>query len=643
MKKHFLPVAVAAAAILTAAAASPDKSDPVVMNINGKDIHRSEFKYLYEKNNLQQVQPQTIDEYVDMFVVYKLKVADAEAAGIDTTETFLKEYNGYCSDLSRPYMRDSLVEEQLVQEAYGRMSTLREVSHIMLPLGSTYAETQANRQRLDSIRTAILNGADFGEMAMRFSSDRSALKNKGNMGYVAANAFPYPFEKASFETPVGQISEVIEDAPYGFHIIKVTGEKPNPGTVRARHILKLTQGLSSEDMAMKKAQIDSIHSLLVSGADFADIAKRESDDKGSAIRGGDLGEFGTGRMVPQFEEVAFALKDGEISEPFLSPFGYHIIQNLGHGGIPTLEKARPQIRMVMARDSRSTMPEKARLADYRTRYGIAFDNDALESLKSSLVDRSDLESLRNSTLAVVKLPEGKLTAADVYKEIPENVREATTDPFGTFKEAADRVLDDATKKYVMDRLAIENTEYRNITNEYRDGILLFEISNRNVWGRSTSDPDALEAYFKANRSKYTDAWDSPRFKGYVVLASNDSVASAAREFLAANTEIENDSLVARLRDNFNREVKLERVLAAKGENDIIDEIAFGGEKAKPVGKWAAWFPYRDRLIEAPEEVADIRGTVTTDYQQQLETEWVNDMRSRYKVKLNKKELKKLSE
>lgn len=641
MKKHFLPVALAAATILTAAAARPDKSDPVVMNINGKDIHRSEFKYLYEKNNLQQMQPQTIDEYVDMFVVYKLKVADAEAAGIDTTETFLKEYNGYCADLSRPFMRDSLVEEQLVREAYGRMATSRNVSHIMLPVGANQAEKEANRQRLDSIRTAIVNGADFGEMAMRFSSDRSAMKNKGNMGYIVPNTYPYPFEKAAYDTPVGEISQVIDDAPYGFHIIKVNGEKPNPGTVTARHILKLTQGLGTEDVAVKKAQIDSIYGLLAAGADFGDLAHRESDDKGSAIRGGELGEFGPGRMVPQFEEVAFSLKEGEISKPFLSPFGYHIVQTTKHGGVPSLDKMRPQIKMVMARDERASMPEKSRLAMYREQYGISFDTKALESLKSELTGKGALDRVKDSGLVIATLPDSKITAADVCHDIPENVREATSDPYGTFAEAASRVLDDATRKYAMKRLVAENANYRNITNEYRDGILLFEISNRNVWGRSTSDATALEDYFKANRGKYT--WDSPRFKGYVVLATSDSVSAAARDFLAANSELENDSLVSVLRDRFNREVKLERVLAAKGENNIIDEIAFNGAKADAVGKWTAWFPFRSRMIDAPEEAADVRGAVTTDYQQQLETEWVNGLRSKYKVKLNKKELKKLSQ
>ncbi len=643
MKKHFLPVVLAAAAILTAAAARTDKSDPVVMSINGKDIHRSEFKYLYEKNNLQQMQPQTIDEYVDMFVVYKLKVADAETTGIDTTETFLKEYNGYCADLSRPYMRDSLVEERLVREAYDRMATSRRVSHIMLPVGTTVAEKEANRQRLDSIRTAILNGADFGEMAVKFSADRSAANNRGNMGYINPNMYPYPFEKAAYDTPVGAISEVVDDAPYGLHIIKVSDEKPNPGTVSARHILKMTKGLSREAIAVKKAQIDSIYSLLVAGADFEDMAKRESDDRGSAARGGNLGEFGTGRMVPQFEEAAFALKEGEISKPFSTSFGYHIVQTLSHNPVPSIDRLRPQIKMAMARDTRADMPRKAQMEKFREQYGISLDDKTFEEVKKQTASapdaRSAFEAMKNSDLVVASLPDTRITVADVYNVIPENVRESASDAYGIFIEAAERALDDATEKYAMARLVHENTDYRNIVNEYRDGILLFEISNQNVWGRSTSDAAALEDYFKANRDKYT--WDQPRFKGYVVLATSDSVASAAKDFLAAN-KIENDSLVHTLRGRFNREVKVERILSAMGENPIIDEIAFSGPKAKPVGKWVAWFPYETRMIDAPEEAADVRGAVTTDYQQQLESEWVKSLRSKYKVKLNKKELKKLS-
>ncbi|WP_290137273.1 peptidylprolyl isomerase, partial [Duncaniella muris] len=204
-KKPFIISALACAAILSASASK--NADPVLMTINGKDVRQSEFEYLYHKNNLQQLAPQSIDEYIEMFIVYKLKVADAEAAGLHQTDAFTKEFNGYCAELSRPYLRDSIVEKRLIEEAYARMATSRKVSHIMLPLGSTYDEKEANRMKLDSIRTAIVNGsADFGEMAVRYSSDRSARVNNGSMGYINVNSYPYPFEKTAWETPVGEIS-----------------------------------------------------------------------------------------------------------------------------------------------------------------------------------------------------------------------------------------------------------------------------------------------------------------------------------------------------------------------------------------------------------------------------------------------------
>ncbi len=642
MKKHLLPLAVMAAAILSGSAAG--NTDPVVMKINGKDITRSEFKYLYEKNNLQQVNPQSIDDYVDMFVVYKLKVADAEAAGIDTTATFLKEFGGYCADLSRPYMRDTVVENRLVREAYDRMGISRRVSHIMAPMGKTPAEREASRMRLDSIRTAILAGADFGEMAAKYSYDRSATKNHGDMGFITANTYPYLFEKVAYDTPVGQMSEVFEDAPYGYHIIKVTDEKPNPGTITARHILKVTRGLPTEQAALKKAAIDSIYTLLKNGADFEELARRESEDRGSAAKGGNLGEFGTGQMVPEFEKTAFALQPGEISEPFTTAFGYHIVQTLSHKGMPSIEQVRPSIIMSMARDIRGKMPEKARIEQFKEKYGITTSASTLESVASAVAHVSGaaaaFDALAGSDLVVANLPEGKvITVAEVCASIPDNVKQATPDPLATFTNAADAMVDDATAAYAREQIAKEDVSFRNLINEYRDGILLFEVSNRNVWDRAAKDNEALENYFRTNRSKYT--WEKPRLKGYVIFATSDSIASEARGLLA-RTAVETDSLVKTLRTQFGNEIKIERVLAQQGDNEIVDEIAFGGAKAKPVGKWVAWFPYQTRVLDAPEEAADVRGLVTTDLQQQLEEEWVASLRKKYPVKLNKKEIKKLS-
>ncbi|MDE5749558.1 MAG: hypothetical protein K2H87_02175, partial [Duncaniella sp.] len=201
------------------------------------------------------------------------------------------------------------------------------------------------------------------------------------------------------------------------------------------------------------------------------------------------------------------------------------------------------------------------------------------------------------------------------------------------------VIESTATDLESDDMAGNNDDYRNLVNEYRDGILLFDISNRKVWEPASKDAEALQAYFAEHRDKYT--WDKPHFKGCVVFTTNDSLRSEVQAFLAANT-IERDSLVTSLRDRFGKDVKLERVNVAKGDNAIIDELAFGGPKADPVGRWNTWFAYDWKVIDAPEEALDVKAAVSTDLQSRLEEEWVKDLRKRYKVKLNKKQLDKLT-
>ncbi|WP_290155181.1 peptidylprolyl isomerase [Duncaniella muris] len=639
-KKPFIISALACAAILSASASK--NADPVLMTINGKDVRQSEFEYLYHKNNLQQLAPQSIDEYIEMFIVYKLKVADAEAAGLHQTDAFTKEFNGYCAELSRPYLRDSIVEKRLVEEAYARMATSRKVSHIMLPLGSTYDEKEANRMKIDSIRTAIVNGsADFGEMAVRYSSDRSARVNNGSMGYINVNSYPYPFEKTAWETPVGEISPVIEDAPFGFHIIRVEDQRPNPGKVEARHILKLTNGLSEEEGAAKKAQIDSIYNLLANGGDFDAIARAESEDPGSAANGGRLGWFGPGEMVKEFEDAAFGLKDGGISAPFKTAYGYHIVQTLAHRGIGTLAEESERIKAAISRDMRSVMPETERMAQLKAELGVKIDSTGLMQARSRMTGDSPAEQLRslqadNSLIATVG--NRTISIGDVINYIPSNVLEGANDAFTVLNSGLENKINETVVEETRKNLAENNSEYRNLTNEYRDGILLFEISNRNVWERSTSDTEGLQKFFSANRAKYT--WDKPHYKGYVIFATNDSIAGEAQKYLAAN-QVENDSLVSVMRANYGRNIKIEKVVTGKGENAIVDNVAFNGERPEAPGRWTAWFGYAGRVIDTPEEANDVRGAVASDYQQQLESEWIKALRKKYKVKLNKKALKAL--
>ncbi len=637
MNKQLLSVAIVAATLLTANAKN---NDPVLMTINGKDVHQSEFEYLYNKNNSQQMQQQSLDEYVDMFVTYKLKVADAEAAGLDTTKTFIKEFKGYRNDLARPYLRDTSVEDSLIQVVHNHMKEDVDVSHIMMPLD--VPKSSFYRNKLDSIRTAIINGASFEDNALKFSIDGSVRFNNGRMGFISVNKYPYAFEEAAYDTPVGGISEVIE-SPFGLHIVKVHGRRPSSGKVLTQHILKLTQGLSKEKAVAKKAEIDSIYNLVKAGADFSEVAKRESEDPGSARNGGMLPWFGAGEMVKEFEQTAFALENGAISKPFATSYGYHIIHKIDSKAVPSIEEARQDILNIIAGDERSTLPERTKLASLKSEHKTHIIESSMEEIKKMLAENNGYDSTfirqyTNNPLVVGKAGQLELTLAEVVKAMPTIARVTPESGYNVLRERAENLLDAKTLEYEASILPSKHADFRNLINEYRDGMLLFEISNRNVWEKASKDKEGLEAFFQKNKYKYS--WDGPKYKGYIIFTTNDSIKNEVEKFLSANP-LENDSISTVLRKEFGRNVKVERVIASEGENEIIDNIAFNGKAPTIKGKWKCFIPYNGRKISWAEEAADVRGPVTSDYQAVLEKEWVKTLHKKYPVKINKKVLNKI--
>lgn len=643
MKKGLLSLQLALCLAFSALGAS--KADPVLMTVNKKPVTISEFEYLYNKNNAQQMATQPIDEYLDMFVIYKLKVADAEAAGIDTTDAFKNEYAGYARDLSEPYLTDADTRENLIRNIYERLKEEVDVSHIMIERKLGASAEAAQKSMLDSLRKEIIAGrADFAKVADSISIDPAVSRNHGHMGYISACRYPYTFEDAAYTTAVGDISGVIT-TPFGYHIVKVNDRRPAQGEVLVQHILKLTQGLSEEDKAIKKAEADSIYALLQNGADFDSIARIESEDPGSARNGGRLNWFSTGMMVPEFEKESFALTNGEISRPFESRFGYHIIKRIDWKGIPSYEELAPRISDLIDRDERRMLPMQAKTRQLREKYQATVDTKISEQIKSEIIAASGLDSalvnkFANDDRIIVHLSKGNksATVSDMFSTLPLSFQKIDTDEALTLlNDRIEQVADEAATNAERTNLAAENPEYRNLLNEYRDGMLLFEISDKNVWSRSKNDKKGLEAFFNANRAKYA-TWTAPKFKGYIIFSTSDSIKESAIKYLAGHT-VSNEDLVNKMRELYGKEIKVERVLAARGENAIIDGIAFGGEIPAPSGKWKYYFPYDHSIIDQPEEAADERGAVTTDYQNQLEQEWVKQLRKKYKVKINDKVLK----
>ncbi|MBQ7690534.1 MAG: peptidylprolyl isomerase [Muribaculaceae bacterium] len=641
MKSKFLVSAVLTGTALLALAAS----DPVLMTINGKDVKLSEFEYLYRKNNQQQVERESLDQYVERFITYKQKVADAEAARIDTLPTFKREFDGYKRDIVKPFLEDTTVRDRLVQEAYERMHTNVDIDHFMYPLGRSFAQNEEYRARVDSLRQCLVNGEKWEDIVERYSIDPSKERNKGHYGFITSGTFPYAFEKAAFETPVGQISEVVR-TDYGYHLIRVNATRPDAGQVKARHILKtFPRNLTDSIKEHVKARIDSVYELVKApGADFAAIAREQSQDPGSARNGGDLGWFGKGRMVPQFEEVAFALADGEVSEPFETQFGYHIIYREASRTEIPFDEAKQTILNSMARDERSVAPKLAIVDKMKDYYKYHIDSKLEKNLSDLLVKNGGFDSvfvvdvLRKSQIPAYKFADTTYTVAQVAKRI--NPNQVITDNKTAVKYIMSPIKSMSNQEvlnYYIDHIIDDNADYRNLLNEYRDGMLLFELSNRRVWEAASKDTLGLQAYYEANRAKYATSWPSPHFKGIILSAKNDSVLQAVKQDINIFGA---DTLTTALHNKYGRDIKMERMNFAQGENEAVDFLCFNGP-AIANEKWPLAMILTGGLISQPEELADVRGQVTSDYQDVLEQRWVAELKQKYPAVVNKKVLKKV--
>lgn len=583
MKKTILSIVLAGASLLGIA-----QEDKVLMTINGEDIMASEFLYIYEKNNQEtSLEKKTMDEYLDLFVNFKLKVTEAMAQGVDTTEAFKKELAGYRAQATPKYLQDNDAIDSLVVLSYNRMAKIRKASHIAVqcPMDADSATVAAAEAKINELRERVTVGLPkevkkgrkkvtvcepegFAEVAVLYSEEPSAKQTKGALGWIQPFRYVYSFEDAVYTTPVGEVTPVFR-SPYGFHIAKVEGERDFE-EVRASHIMKMTPMGDIQRMADAQVAMDSIYQLAIQDTtDFAALAQANSEDRGSAMRGGDLGWFGRGAMVQPFEDITFDLEIGAISKPFQTRFGIHISKLHEKRGIQPLDSMRAQILRQVQRDQRMQIAE---------------------------------QSFINKTRAAYNLP-AEMSDADV-------------------------------KAYADAHLEEKYADLRNLVKEYHDGILLFDVSLREVWDKANQDTEGLAAYFKANKKNYT--WEAPRYKGSIIYAKNEVAAKAAKQIVKSAHP---DSVLSYLNQRVNVDsvmyVRVERGIWEAGKNSAVDKYGFKSKAAEytPSEEFPIVVPV-GKVIKSPQEYTDERAKVTTDYQDYLEKAWIKTLREKYPVVIN---------
>jgi len=365
-----------------------DYKDEILMTIGEKDITAGEFERVYKKNNNENLdQQQTVEEYLDMFINYKLKVIEAENLGMDTASSFLKEFDAYRRQLAQPYLSSEELTEKFAMQAYERMKTEVNASHIMVRVSSNAPseDTAYAYNKLMDIRKRIYEGEDFETVARATSDDPSAKTNGGNLGWFSVFRMVYPFENAAYQTEVGEISLPVRSS-YGYHIVKVNDKRPAKGSVHVAHIfVRSPASMSTEEAEEARKKIFMVYDSLQAGANFVEMAKEYSEDKATGVKGGELPWFKSGQMIPVFDSASFALENkDDISKPVKSDYGWHIIRLLEKKSVGTFEEEKPEILTNIKKGDRGKSRDRAFINQLKEEYNYTFYPENYDLFLSTL-------------------------------------------------------------------------------------------------------------------------------------------------------------------------------------------------------------------------------------------------------------------
>ena len=606
--------------------------NPVLIKIDNKEIRKDEFLSIYTKNNPNPKYDQaSLDEYLDLFVNFKLKVTEAEELGFDTIPRLKNELDGYVRKSAEKYLSDSEATESLIVEAYERKKYEIKASHILIAKGADSYE------KAMSVRAEILKSGDFEAAAIKYSADPSVTDNKGSLGYFTVFQMVYPFEEAAYTTKVGDISMPVKTR-FGYHLIKVYDKRKNKGRVKVAHIYsKIAKDADAKAKQNAKTKIDEIYSLLTSDSKpFEDLAKEHSDDNTSAKKGGELEWFTSGRMVPEFENVAFGLKEnGDISEPFLTSYGWHIIKLLDHEDIGTYKQLKPEIEANIARGDRSKKSTEYFINKLKKEY--KFKDKSKNWIKNSY--NSDVKAkldVEDSKLAFkFKKEKGlfkkytKVTVAD-FKSYLANYPAKSQENIETFYKD---YTNDYFMKYEKSILYDKYPEYKALMQEFKDGILLFEISDQKVWKKSSEDTTGLKEFFAMKQANYQ--WKNRLDVEIYYSAKKDIIFKANK--MAKESNINSGEIMSQLNSSSKLNLSLEQGKFEVEKKEILGKFSPVVGVSQPIiedGKFV-FVRIKEVIPVGDKELNETRGAVISDYQKYLEEEWIKSLKAKYKVEMNK--------
>ena len=625
-----------------------DKNDPVLLKIDENPVTRSEFETIFKKNNRDSIiTKEDLDEYVELFINFKLKVNEAEKLGMDTIPQFTRELKGYRDQLAKPYLADKSMTDSLVKEAYDRLQYEVRASHILITLqpDPMPEDTLKAYKVVENLKKELIaDPSKFEKVARTKSQDPSAAKNNGDLGYFTALQMVYPFENAVFNTPVGEIGGPIL-TQYGYHLVKITDKRPARGEVRVAHIMIRTEEGDPQDVQQRMQQrADDLYDRLVAGEDFADLAKKFSDDRSSSARGGELPAFGPGKMVIEFENAAFSIDAiDEISKPVKSPYGWHIIKLLERIPLKSYDEMEKDLEARIAKDSRSHMSKESFINQRKQEYHFQEDKRQLKPFYTD-IDTSYFtgrwepsKKLSAAHKTLFTLDGKEYGQGDFLKFIQQRIR--TRRQVEPIKQMVDDTYDRWVEMQVMNyedsQLENKYPEFKALITEYRDGILLFDLTDQKVWSKAVSDSAGLADFYQANKNNFM--WNE-RAAYDIYTVENVKEGKAVRKMLKKGKN--QDEIRENLSGKSAMDIKVESGLRERDDVPVLEKVEWETGVSQVINDDGQLKVVQIKEIKpaAPKDFSEARGIITAAYQNALEAQWVKQLRDNHDIELNREVL-----
>ena len=621
----------------------------VLLTINSNPVYSSDFTKVFNKNLdlVVEESQKNVAGYLDLFIDYKLKISEAYAQELDKNQQYIKEFKKYEDQLAKKYIYDKRVVSKLVEEAYDRSLEEINAEHILVlsNLNDSPNDTLKAYNKIKEAHVKALKGENFTSLVIEYSEEPGAKKSKGKLGYFTAFQMVYPFENTAYNTKVGEISQITRTS-FGYHIIKINDRRKKKPKINVSHIMIFSnKDKKAED---PEERINELYAMIMQGEPFEKIAKQFSEDKNTGVKGGQLKTFGLGDLkAPKFENAAYSIKnEGKIIAPVQSAFGWHIIRLNEKFSIPSFEEQKDDIEKKVKGGARALVVTQAINNKIIKKYGFK-EGESYISYFNNFVNDSILS--RKWTYSSIPLTENQIlfTIGDhdvTYNDYAEYLR----DNQKTIKKYINKeslLIDmyvkfknETLKNYFKERLEVENTEYATIINDYRNGLLVYDVMNKNIWQIAKTDSTGLKDYYEKTKNNYK--WKK-RLDVDIYSSSDEITTKQVQTLLMRGEES------ATIKKQINSDGKINVITVSdvfeidqsELPEDLIPEK--GVSDIKLNDGFYVVVNIKEVIEPTLKEFDEVRGTVISDFQTEIEKKWMQSLRDKYEVKINNKSLKKL--